>query len=199
MGSAAKQAAGITAALLKTGQTTQYGGYEDDGYFKKGIAKSYTINTTGDQSGTTSIVMNGKTDVHSNNTVTDNNTKLEWTRDHSQSVGQNSDGAMPWTTNGNGEGCFEYSALANAANLGGHNDWRVPNFFEILTLCNMEQPTAHPDSVSFPNWSSWAKFLTSTTVPNNTSRAHIAYFAAGGTYTQDKTYIEHVLLVRGGD
>lgn len=41
--------------LLKTGQTTQYDNELDDGYYQLGIAKSYTILTTGAQSGTTNI------------------------------------------------------------------------------------------------------------------------------------------------
>ena len=41
--------------LLATGQTTQYSSELDDGYYKKGIAKSYTILTTGAQSGTTNV------------------------------------------------------------------------------------------------------------------------------------------------
>lgn len=46
---------GTACALLKTGQTTQYSSELDDGYYQKGVAKSYTINTTGAQSGTTNV------------------------------------------------------------------------------------------------------------------------------------------------
>lgn len=41
--------------LLATGQPTQYDSELDDGYYKKGAVKSYTINTTGAQSGTTNV------------------------------------------------------------------------------------------------------------------------------------------------
>ena len=41
--------------LLSTGQTSQYSSELDDGHYKKGIIKSYTILTTGAQSGTTNI------------------------------------------------------------------------------------------------------------------------------------------------
>lgn len=44
----------IGALLLKTGQTTSYVDY-DDGYYQKGIAKSYTVLTTGQFSGTSTI------------------------------------------------------------------------------------------------------------------------------------------------
>lgn len=46
---------GYTSKLLKTGQTTQYNDELDDGYYEKGVAKSYTVNDTGDQSGTTNV------------------------------------------------------------------------------------------------------------------------------------------------
>lgn len=41
--------------LLKTGQTTQYDSELDDGYYEKGIAKSYAVLTTGQHSGTSNI------------------------------------------------------------------------------------------------------------------------------------------------
>ena len=43
------------ALLLKTGQTTPYDGELDDGYYQRGIAKRYTILTTGQYLGTSSI------------------------------------------------------------------------------------------------------------------------------------------------
>lgn len=46
---------GYTSKLIKTGQTTQYDSELDDGYYEVGVAKSYTINTTGAQSGTSNV------------------------------------------------------------------------------------------------------------------------------------------------
>ena len=46
------------ALLLSTGQTTQYSSELDDGNYEKGIVKSYTVLTTGSQSGTTNIDLN---------------------------------------------------------------------------------------------------------------------------------------------
>jgi len=43
------------APLIKTDQTTQYSSELDDGYYERGLAKSYTINTTGSQSGTSNV------------------------------------------------------------------------------------------------------------------------------------------------
>ena len=39
---------GYTSKLLKTGQTTQYNDELDDGYYEKGVAKSFTVNSTGE-------------------------------------------------------------------------------------------------------------------------------------------------------
>ncbi len=47
--------AGYTSKLLKTGQTTQYDSELDDGYYEVGVAKSYTVNTAGSQSGTSNV------------------------------------------------------------------------------------------------------------------------------------------------
>ena len=41
--------------LLKTGQTTQYSSELDDGYYEKGLAKSYTVLSTGQYSGTANV------------------------------------------------------------------------------------------------------------------------------------------------
>lgn len=41
--------------VLKTGQTTQYSSELDDGFYQKGVAKSYTVLTAGQYSGTTNV------------------------------------------------------------------------------------------------------------------------------------------------
>ena len=43
------------AMLLKTGQTTSYSSENDDGHFQTGIAKSYTVLSTGAYSGTVNL------------------------------------------------------------------------------------------------------------------------------------------------
>jgi hypothetical protein len=48
-------AAAYGSLLLKTGQTTQYNSELDDGYYEMGVAKSYTVNTSGAQSGTSNV------------------------------------------------------------------------------------------------------------------------------------------------
>jgi len=81
---------------LKTGQETSYHA-DDDGDLEKGVARSYTVLTTGDQSGTTNITINGKTGAVSNNVVKDNRTALDWQRFVAQSdIGPGADGKLFW-------------------------------------------------------------------------------------------------------
>jgi hypothetical protein len=88
--------------LLKTGQKIQYDGKPDDGYYEKGINHDYEILTTGNQSGTTAIVINGKTHNLSNNIVRDYAAKidgkpLDWARYvPNADIGPAADGRLFW-------------------------------------------------------------------------------------------------------
>jgi len=262
-------AAGYTSKLLKTGQTTQYNSELDDGYYEKGVAKSYTINTTGAQSGTTNvdlahytgvagaiafnntshkitdsgnglaifktndviltssannpgpftvttgnvageIICSGATFVDetpegaitlykretiSNNTVLDNNTGLIWLRYPSVKVGLNSNGKMPWT--GQIYDIFAWCAACNSANVGGYNDWRIPNYFELFSLISIGSTAL--DSTAFPVSPNY--LWTSTTSRANNSKAicRDAYTDNqfnGNSKTEANTY--QTMLVRGG-
>ena len=184
--------------LLKTGQTTQYGGYEDDGYFEKGLSNQYTVLTLRQYALTTSITLNAKTDAHSNNCVYDRRTKLMWSRYAASSVGPLSSGKLPLTTNVNGEGIFTFVAAANAALLAGYSDWRVPNDLEVLSLRNMEQPDASPDGVAFPGWPITDEFWSSTTIPNAITTANRIWFSNGRCLGCAKDANFFLALVRGG-
>lgn len=86
----------LKAGLLKTGQTTSYHA-NDDGDLEKGIAKDFTVLTAGRYSGTTNIVINGKTLAMSNACIKDNNTGLMWAREVPQSdIGAGADGKLFW-------------------------------------------------------------------------------------------------------
>ena len=190
-------AAPYAALLQKTGQTTQYDSKLDDGFYQKGVAKSYTILTTGQYSGTTNITLNSKTDVKSNNCVQDENTGLMWSRYESLILGPSNNGTLPWTTNGDGEGIFDYAAAANTASFAGYSDWRIPNIFEYVSLADFEAPTMYPDATAFVNinpqqWSS-------STYPAGTTLGHYIYWVNGYVvYRVAKTTALRTLLVRGG-
>ena len=84
------------SAPLKTGQTVSYA-TGDDGDLELGNAKSYTVLTTGQYSGTSNITINGKTNALSNNCVQDNRTGKMWARYVSQSdIGPVVDGKLFW-------------------------------------------------------------------------------------------------------
>ena len=81
---------------LVTGQVTSYA-TGDDGDLELGVARSYTIYTTGQYSGTSNIVINGKTHALSNNCVQDNRTGLMWARRVPDAdIGPATDGTLFW-------------------------------------------------------------------------------------------------------
>ena len=184
--------------LLKTGQTTQYGGYLDDGFYEIGAAKEYTIHTLLQYAGTTNIVLNAKTDVHSNNCVYDKRTQLMWSRYVAASVGPAADGKLPWTTNVNGEGIFPFAAAANVAKLGGYDDWRIPNAFELGSLSEFGTNTAVPDSIAFPVWQTSDSFWSSTTRKSLTTQAFWKEYNIAQASPGLKTNNYFTVLVRGG-
>ena len=188
----------VLGGLLKTGQTTQYGGYEDDGFFEKGLSELYTVLTLGQYALTTNITLNAKTDAHSNNCVYDQRTKLMWSRYIVGSVGPGSNGKLPWTTNVNGEGIFPFAAAANAAKLGGYDDWRIPNAFELGSLSEFGTNTAVPDSIAFPVWQTSDSFWSSTTRNSLTTQAFWKEYNVAQASPGLKTNNYFTVLVRGG-
>ena len=82
--------------LLKTGQTVMYA-TGDDGDLELGVPKDYTVLSTGQYSGTSNIVINGKTHALSNNCVKDNRTGLMWARYvPTADIGPAADGQLFW-------------------------------------------------------------------------------------------------------
>jgi hypothetical protein len=190
----------LRSRLLVTGQLTQYGGFADDGFYKRGFPRSLQVLSSGAYSGTTDITINSKTDTHSNNCVLSNATGLMWSRYAAGSVGPASNGLLPWTTTGSGataEGIFAYCDAANAAALAGFTDWRVPNAIELTCIAKFEAPSGVPDSTAFPSWPA-VVFWSSTTVPGlTTSACTFDYFYGTGSNAV-KTTNHAVILVRGG-
>jgi len=185
----------LTGRLLKTGQTTQYSGELDDGYYERGLTKRYRIRTAGQYAGTTAIVVGGNTDTKSNNVVQDLVTGLMWSRYLSAGVGPGTDGNMVWT--GAADDIFDYCAQANAVGLAGHSDWRVANLFELMSLCNFQPPTAVPDAVAFPGWTT-DPVWTATVTPNNVNQRKYLRFSNGASGDALTTTAYYCALVRSG-
>jgi len=149
-----------------TGQTTVYV-TGDAGTNQVGVPHRYEVLNTGQYSGTTAIVLNGKTDTHSNACVIDHQFRLMWSQVTSQSVGPSSNGVLPFTANAGGEGYFTFAAASNAASLAGYTDWRVPDVNEVSAMIIRQAPAAKVDPTAFPAVIS--AIATSSTRPDATT------------------------------
>ena len=175
---------GGSAGLPKTGQTTSYA-TGDDGDLQIGIARGYTY---------TDPITSEAT-----NTLTDDVTGLMWIRDHTLVNGTGGDtggnvdisGTMNWAT-----------ALDRCNNLSyaGNVDWRLPNAYELFSICLLENTHGAPfiDTVAFLNTVSDI-YWSSTTSPTNTDYARIVYFSLGYVGSLVKTSVGCVRAVRGPD
>jgi hypothetical protein len=135
--------------LLKTGQTRSYAGTapvdppqgEDDGHLRRGWEPRYTWQD------------DGTIDRAAENLVTDLNTGLMWLRDPLRLDGKGGVGPgvggdqdlsapMDWQT-----------ALDRCAALdyGGHDDWRLPNVQELLSITQFGRADSPQDPAAFPN------------------------------------------------
>ena len=154
--------------LLVTGQTISFRN-GDDGYYQKGIARSYTDNH--------------------DETVTDNVTGLMWAKDgnaagclNGQNVTWNA--AIDW---------------ANDLIFAGYSDWRLPNITELQSLFVRDggQGAPYIDQAYFPNTVSY-NYWSSTSHPDLTERALRAHFDHYNFAWQDlKTSAHYVRAVRG--
>jgi hypothetical protein len=132
----------VTTGLPGTGQTAIYAA-GDDGDVRAGGPLSYTDNGDG--------------------TVTDNRTGLTWEKKTDANL----------TTNYTWPGALEYVAALNAMNGGAgfasHNDWRLPNIRELLSIVDYGRFNPSIDPIFGPTaggsnfaayWSStsWAAF-----------------------------------------
>jgi hypothetical protein len=113
-------------------------------------------------------------------TVTDMSTGLMWQQDEA--------GAMTW------EGALTYcETLA----LGGHSDWRLPNYNELLSIVDTKEELPMIDHDFFPGTLTTANW-TSTTVAEFTTSAWRVDFYYGQIGQSDKSSEIPVRAVRGG-
>jgi len=182
---------------LKTGQTTSFE-TGDDGALEEGIAKEYTILTTGRYSGTTDIVINSKTHALSNNCVKDNKTGLMWARYVPLAdIGPDTDGKLLWKDAANSEDIWTFLSQANANTLAGYNDWRIPTYFALITLLDFSTYNPSIDTTVFPSTPSQYQW-TSTTFTGTTANAFCVSFNVNQIVHNDKTTIKYYArLVRG--
>ncbi|MBI5503419.1 MAG: DUF1566 domain-containing protein [Deltaproteobacteria bacterium] len=179
----------------ETGQTICYNeggtviacpGTGQDGELQKGIANSFTDNGDG--------------------TVTDNLSGLMWEKLSDDGSIHDWNTTYDWTT-----AVTTKMAALNSAVFAGHNDWRLPNRHELLTLANLGAvnpatfsafnaacaPGCTVTTCSCTQWS-YSYYWSSSTYHLGPPAAWLVYFSTGGTSTNGKTLDNYVRAVRAG-
>ncbi|MCD4743048.1 MAG: DUF1566 domain-containing protein [Desulfobacteraceae bacterium] len=87
----------------------------------------------------------------------------------------------------------------NAANYGGHNDWRLPTIKELSTIVNSEIYNPSINNTFFPNTAS-SNYWTSTTLTfdSGVASAWQVKFSTGDSEGKPKSNNYHVRAVRAG-
>jgi hypothetical protein len=99
-------------------------------------------------------------------------------------MGISSNGFIEWTTL-NGHGIFPYATAANAgAGLAGYTDWRIPNLFELLSICNLETASAVPNATYWTTWVSANQMWSSSTLKDDSTKAWTILYATTSTKVQ---------------
>lgn len=180
--------------VLKTGQAACYdvngngiscAGTGQDGELQTGLARSYTD--------------------HGDGTITDNQTGLMWEKKSRDASIHDWGNLYTWT-----DAFGVFIAGLNTANFAGHNDWRLPNRFELDSLFDLGTQNPSVDS-AFNNGcvascpvticsctASTAGYWSSTTLLANQTFASIAFFNFGFDNSEVKTNMDLVRAVRGG-
>lgn len=177
----------------ETGQTICYDtagtmiacvGTGQDGEFQKGVANSFTDNGDG--------------------TVTDNLTGLMWEKLSDDGSIHDRDTTYNWT-----DAVTTKMAALNSAVFAGHNDWRMPNRNELLSLVNIGAVnpatfaafnTACVPGCTVLTCSCIQSFgySSSSTFQSSPASAWFVSFGSGGTGAGNKAGIEYVRAVRAG-
>ena len=116
--------------------------------------------------------------------VSDSATGLQW-----------QDDAIVASTQRNWTDAIAY--CENTLALGGHDDWRLPNKKELLSIADRSRYHPALDTSVFQNFSS-SNYWSSTTNARDTNYAWIVDFYYGDSYNYGKTRDDYVRCVRGG-
>jgi hypothetical protein len=180
--------------ISQTGQTTCFDtsgdplsctGTGHDGEFQLGSTRSFTDNGDG--------------------TVTDNGTGLMWEKLSDDGSIHDKDNSYLW------QAAFDTKiATLNSQSFAGHDDWRLPNRFELDSLVNLgtSGPATHTNfassctpgctvltcSCTRPDY-----YWSGTTYLASPIYAWTVYFNAGDTYASKKSVAYFVRAVRGGE
>lgn len=181
-----------------TGQTTAYTANKNDG-----IAGAVAVPDDGTvrAGAPLSFTDNG------NGTITDNNTGLVWEKKGDNGGLHDKDNSYWWTGNGDQETIWDWLEDVNAAAFGGHQDWRIPNARELLSIADFQSQWAVPAAFNnncVPNvtvlagsCSFQSLYWTSTTRFASTSSAW-SVDNYGSVYPYSKPSNFRIRAVRGG-
>lgn len=128
---------------------------------------------------TPTIITNAFTD-NGNQTITDNLTQLVWQKNPRLD-------SMTW------EDALQY---ADTFQIAGFSDWRLPNIKELQSLNDEKRGAPSINKIYFPTINT-GKYFSSTTLPNQTTKAWYLDTQFGITTYQFKTVKLNVILVRG--
>jgi hypothetical protein len=165
------------STLPQTGQTQCWNDFAQpivcagtghDGDIRAGVPRSFTNNQDG--------------------TITDNATGLMWevecSGDRCGSL-HNKDTKYTWFT-----AVSDHIATLNAQHFAGHNDWRLPNLLELLTLWDLDRSAGLPnDGPAFPAFDNCKSSCTVTECSCTSSN----FYQNGGFYwssTWASTYLQ---------
>ncbi|MHB8808739.1 MAG: Lcl C-terminal domain-containing protein [Desulfobulbaceae bacterium] len=126
--------------------------------------------------------------VVSGDTVTDTVTCLEWQRATADPSGDGVADAMNWQ---------DALAYAEGLSLGGHTDWRLPDYNELTSIVDYSRYSPAIDTTAFPDTVS-SNYWSSTTYASNTSYAWRVVFDYGYGSSLYKSSSYYVRAVRGG-
>lgn len=94
----------------------------------------------------------------------------------------------------------EYVALVNTSKLCGYDDWRMPTVNEMSSLVHYGKGKPAMDTDYFPNTHfSTYSYWSASTVSNTNTKAWVADFTYGRDWSNFKTSVEYVRLVRSNE
>jgi hypothetical protein len=91
----------------------------------------------------------------------------------------------------------EALAYCEALAWGGHDDWRLPNRAELMSITDDRRTSPAIDTTTFPATPS-SYFWSSSSYASSTSYAWLVNFDYGNVVNVDKSYTFYVRCVRGG-
>ncbi len=168
-----------------TGQTTSYVA-GDDGDLQMGATKRYGDFAHSDKMPDGTAIPGG--------VVYDYNTGLMWEQKTDDATIHDKDTEYTWA-----DAFAVFIAGVNTEVFAGYEDWRLPNVYELYSICKLENTIGAPyiDITYFPNTKS-DYYWSSTMYPVDPNCALGMSFASGGATQGTRTHSNHVRAVRGG-